>query len=43
MAVPEPPEPTEEEQDASLQRRREEDAQRGPEHDDPEHVGDADE
>ena len=36
MAVPEPPEPTEEEQDASLERRREEDAQRGPGHDDPE-------
>ncbi|HXV94976.1 MAG TPA: hypothetical protein VD695_00360 [Gaiellaceae bacterium] len=39
MAVPEPPEPTEEEQDASLERRREEDAQRGPEHDDPERAG----
>jgi hypothetical protein len=36
MAVPEPPEPTEEEQDASPERRREEDAQRGPGHDDPE-------
>ena len=39
MAVPEPPEPTEEEQDASLERRREEDAQRGPGHDDPEQTG----
>lgn len=35
MATPEPPEPTEEEQEASLERRREEDAQRGPGHDDP--------
>jgi hypothetical protein len=39
MAVPEPPEPTEEEKDASLERRREEDAQRGPGHDDPEQAG----
>lgn len=43
MAASEPPEPTEEEQDASLERRREEDAQRGPGHDDPERVGDGDE
>jgi hypothetical protein len=43
MAVPEPPEPTEEEQDASLERRREEDAQRGPGHDDPEQVGEPEE
>lgn len=43
MAASDPPEPTEEEQDASLERRREEDAQRGPEHDDPARVGDGDE
>ena len=42
MAVPEAPEPIEEEQDASLERRREEDAQRGPGHDDPEHVDEPD-
>lgn len=43
MAVPEPPEPTEDEKDAPLERRREEDAQRGPGHDDPERVGEQEE
>jgi hypothetical protein len=37
------PEPTPEEEDASLERRKEEDAQRGPAHEDPEGVVDTDE
>jgi hypothetical protein len=43
MSTPEPPEPTEEEKDAPLERREEEDAQRGPGHDDPEDARTADE
>jgi hypothetical protein len=43
MAAPEQPEPTEEEQDAPLERRREEDEQRGPGHDDPERAREPDE
>ena len=35
MSTPEPPEPSEEEKDAPLGRREEEDAQRGAGHDDP--------
>lgn len=35
MSTPEPPEPTEQEKDAPPERREEEDAQRGPGHDDP--------
>jgi hypothetical protein len=34
--VSQPPEPTPEEEDAPLERREEEDAQRGPGHEDPE-------
>jgi hypothetical protein len=36
------PEPTPEEEDASLERRQEEDAQRGPGHEDPESVPEPD-
>jgi hypothetical protein len=36
VSTPEPPEPTPEEEDAPVERREEEDAQRGPGHDDPE-------
>ena len=36
MSTPEPPEPTPEEEGASLERREEEDAQRGAGHEDPE-------
>lgn len=36
MSTSEPPEPSEEELEAPPERRREEDAQRGPGHDDPE-------
>lgn len=43
MATGETPEPTEEEQDAPLERREEEDAQRYPAHEDPERVIDPDE
>jgi hypothetical protein len=39
----EEPEPTPEEEDASLERRKEEDAQRYPAHEDPERVIDPDE
>ena len=42
MSTGETPEPTEEEQDATLERRREEDAQRYPAHEDPERVIDPD-
>lgn len=43
MSTGETPEPTEEEQDASLARRDDEDAQRYPAHEDPERVIDPDE
>jgi hypothetical protein len=43
MSTGEPLEPTEEEQDASLERRKEEDAQRYPGHEDPEHAAEPDE
>jgi hypothetical protein len=43
MSTGEPLEPTEEEQDASLERRKEEDAQRYPGHEDPERATDPDE
>ena len=36
MSTSEPPEPTPEERDAPPERREDEDAQRGPGHDDPE-------
>jgi hypothetical protein len=36
VSTPEPPQPTPDEEDASLERRRDEEAQRGPGHDDPE-------
>jgi hypothetical protein len=42
MATGETPEPTEEERDAPLERREEEDAQRYPSHEDPERVIDPD-
>jgi hypothetical protein len=38
MSTPEPPEPTEEEEQAPPERRVEEDAQRGPGHEDPDDV-----
>jgi hypothetical protein len=38
----ESPEPTREEEDAPLERRQDEDAQRGPAHEDPERVIDPD-
>lgn len=43
MSTPEPPDPTPAEEDASPERRREEDAQRGPGHEDPEQARDPDE
>lgn len=43
MSTPESPEPTEQEQDAPLERREEEDAQRGAGHEDPEEARSADE
>ena len=43
MSTADPPEPTREEEDASLERRQEEDAQRGPGHDDPEEALEPDE
>jgi hypothetical protein len=43
MSTPEPPEPTEEEKDAPPERREDEEAQRGPGHDDPEDARTTDE
>ena len=43
MSTGETPEPTEQEQDATTERREEEDAQRYPAHEDPERVIDPDE
>jgi hypothetical protein len=43
MATGESPEPTEQEQEASPERLREEDAQRGPGHEDPEDASTPDE
>jgi hypothetical protein len=43
MSTPEPPEPTEQEREATLERRKDEEAQRGPGHDDPENARSADE
>ncbi|HSK15021.1 MAG TPA: hypothetical protein VK915_02535 [Gaiellaceae bacterium] len=43
MSTPEGPEPTEEEQEAPPERLREEDAQRGPGHDDPDEARSPDE
>jgi hypothetical protein len=43
MSTPEQPEPTEEEKEAPPDRREDEEAQRGPGHDDPEHARTSDE
>jgi hypothetical protein len=43
MSTPEPPEPTNEEKDAPPERREDEEAQRGPGHDDPEDARTTDE
>jgi len=43
MSTPEPPEPTEQEKDAPPERREDEEAQRGPGHDDPEDARTTDE
>ncbi|HXV57892.1 MAG TPA: hypothetical protein VD704_08490 [Gaiellaceae bacterium] len=43
MATGESPEPTEQEEEASLERLREEEAQRGPGHEDPEGASTPDE
>lgn len=43
MSTLEPPEPTEQEQDAPPERREDEEAQRGPGHDDPEDARTTDE
>lgn len=43
MSTSESPEPSEQEEEAPLERREEEDAQRGPGHDDPDDARSADE
>lgn len=43
MSTPEPPEPTEQEKEASPERLEDEEAQRGPGHEDPEDARTADE
>jgi hypothetical protein len=43
MSTPEPPEPTRQEREATPERREDEEAQRGPGHDDPENARSADE
>jgi hypothetical protein len=43
MSTPEPSEPTEQEKDAPPERREDEEAQRGPGHDDPEDARTTDE